>query len=147
MERILFAAIACAFFVTGCAPSFAGTYSGPVTFTFACTDAQGNPQPARSSNSNQTLTITENGSTARFTDCGGTVVTADVSGNVAQVNPYSCPASTDNGITTSLSVTGGTLTLNGQALGLDLVGTSTSSGNGLTIQCTFSLRGTLADSR
>lgn len=95
---------------------FAGTYSGSITERGSCSDGSGVNRTGSVS-----WVVTQSGGSVTIAtggNCGE--LSGTVSGNVVNVSQKTCPATTNNGITMTQTLTGGTLTLTGGSLGVSL---------------------------
>jgi len=119
--------------------NFAGSYLGTVTQSGACAD--GTRLPVQSQFF--ALNITQSATFLRWTADCGVLASATVNGDTASVQAYSCPPRTVGTQTTQLSVTGGTLTLQGGALIVNITGQITLRG-AQTGYCSLAVTGTLA---
>jgi hypothetical protein len=136
--------MACALLACG-GPMFAGTYEGQSGLTGTCT-VNGRVENLPSETVVTQLTLTESGSLVRFGACGGeATASARIGGNVAQLEPLTCPPRvTSSGATQTLVLTGGTLTLSGMALVIELNSRLVEASSSGTVTCTATQRGTLA---
>lgn len=126
-------------FAAGCGwPSFTGTYEGPFLTKATC----GTEELAFSAET--TLTIEDNGLTLTMStsDCSG--LTADIEGHKATLREKTCPATTsENGVTTTVTYTGGTLTLVEDSLAIDFTANVRLEANGNSQTCAGRVTGTL----
>lgn len=121
MKRALVAlALACS-----CTPPFQGSYQGRITGTVACANPMNDPMPESVFG---TVTISQvNNAIAGFgfgCEFWGTVSKSTASLTIGACDPsYDGVDGMPPAIQTDVSLTGGTLTLDGSLLGLTLVGT------------------------
>jgi hypothetical protein len=124
----------------GCGPEWNGTFVGKLTQSGTCSD--GSPVPDIVSAVQ--VTLVDNGDSVTWeAGCGATVI-ADLNGNdSADVRQASCPAKTDaDGITSSITIEGGTLELNDNTLRMELETFLTLSGT-VSGTCELTADGTL----
>jgi hypothetical protein len=127
--------VASGLLLSGCAPDFTGSYEGALQTNITC---PGDGSDDRGSQSSFTLSEVNNVIMADADGCIG--IPASVKGNSADILPYDCPEGSFGPISSApVSVTGGSLQLNGSDLSIQLSG---KSGSGSNI-CQFSSIGTM----
>jgi hypothetical protein len=124
---------------TACSPNFTGSYEGSLTTTYSC---GGDAPPSKTSD--QTYTLSDSSGTVVVDANGCSGVPAKVSGNTATIQSYTCSANSYEGASAAVTLTGGTLQLNGGALTVSVNGSTQVTGaRGDTLTCDFTVAGTL----
>lgn len=137
--------LALALVMTGCGAAaedssarWAGTWTGSIVTTGSCSDGSAVPTQTDAIS----LSLSVSGSTLRWmAGCGATAL-ATANGNAAVVSQYTCPARMVTGGTVTLTVSGGTLVISGNALQLALQSRIVLAGT-QSANCTTSSTGTL----
>lgn len=121
--------------------SWTGTFTGPLTSAGTCSDGSAVPTMSQTTS----LSISQTGTTLRWMVACGATVNANVSGNTAMVQQYSCPSQMSGSSTVQLTVSSGVLTLSGNSLSVNLMARATVTGStGMSNSCNISVIGTLA---
>lgn len=119
-------------------PGWDGIYAGPLSASGKCSDGSIIATGPQST----TLQISHLASILQAPLTCGATITAKISGNGATVNTTAtCQPQTQNGVTSTLAITGGTFALDGDALAVDLAEHITIAGR--TDTCDAVLTGTL----
>jgi len=126
--------------LVACAPDWDGHFMGVIEEGGTCSDGS----PFKPTNLVINVHLQDNGSTVTWEDHCGTSVVAVVEGLTAKVQPYSCPHRISNGITSIGTIRGGTVTLDGDFLHMDLNGVIEYSGEGISAGCGITLKGTVS---
>lgn len=128
--------------VTACGGvDFAGSYEGPITFKMNCPGIE-----AIESTETNTMTIVDTSDGIAFTNFGGGCpnIPATVNDNGATIVKTTCEPQTDaEGVTTTITMSGGTLTLNGTGLTVSMIASVLYAGPGGTLTCPASFAGSL----
>lgn len=118
---------------------FSGTYSGTLTGSISCSDGSGSTQALATqwtiSNSGDGLSVSLNGT------CG--TLTADVDTNTATLRQKTCQPSTANGVTSTVTITAGTLVLHDKSLSVSAFTMSNQMTGAIIATCTTPYSGTL----
>lgn len=117
-----------------------GTYAGSLTQSSTCSDGSGASQTGQFS-----WALSQSGSTLTITDTGScSPMTAAISGAAATLNQKNCGTQAISGGTETFSITGGTVTANGDKLQVASNSSATLNfSNGSSGNCTGTLVGTL----
>lgn len=124
----------------GCSPEWNGTFVGSLTLDGACSDGStfpGEPEAGQ-------VTLKDSGDSVSWeAGCGATVIADFRNEMTADVRQATCPSKTDaNGITSSMTIEGGTLELNDNTLDLELETFITISG-AISATCNATISGTM----
>jgi hypothetical protein len=117
----------------GDGPGWKGYFEGSESEAVTCSDGQ-----TGSTSGASDLDIEINGSQIFWPTSCGVVLTANVGGNVATVVPTTCLPQTENGVTSTAQITGGTLTLDNDTVTEAIRATVSVDGGA----CTEALTGT-----
>lgn len=126
-------------FLVGCGVSFEGTYKGSLTTKISCPGAD----PVTDVNMySMKIEDTADGVEIDMESCGGKLE-GTVEGNKATIEQRTCPPTQSEGRQTTMTVKGGTLTLNGTSLNVNIGGDAVTTGAQGSLNCTFLITGTL----
>jgi hypothetical protein len=119
-------------------PQWDGNWLGPASVSGGCSDGSN-----VNKNSTASFGLKQGGGEVSYQASCGATIGATINGNVATIHQATCPSTTsDAGLTESITITGGSFTLNGNALLIDLAEHATFSGQ-TSATCDIHTTGTL----
>jgi hypothetical protein len=114
-----------------------GVYTGEETNTESCDGSVPTTQMGT-----DTFDIGVSGNQIFWPTACGVTVRANIKGDVATIVPISCLPAVQDGVTATVTFTGGTLTLDNNTLTENITATTTATTDGGALNCTATLTGT-----